>query len=393
MDLTQLSQMVTWIDEERRQDKAELAKLEQRLEGQVTEAMEQAKRIQDLEGRLASVQVQLVKLSQLDKALEQFKSEIMLLIKGYDERYQQAEREATLIRQMDRDAQSRALNEIRKELQGLPRYDEEMQARRTEEQRLSELIVNLQQDMAAFGKSEEDRARSLSYLEEQTRQDSRRIAELRQEITELLKQSEIHSAKLQLLEELSRRNESRIGELQELGKERKQEVTRFIEAQQLAEQHRQQQMAEWTTEAAAQRKRMEEYAVRMRAIAEQHELNKQALAALKQLEERLKREQNQVVELQRLAEERLRREWVEWQAEKEKYWERIEFQHDRRWKEQNRYDEEQDNQMESLEKAIAEQRAQLEILQRIQEECAYHRVSEAQNWVVKLEEHRNQSQE
>ena len=61
MDLTQLSQMVTWLDEEHRRDRAEIARLQQRIEAQSADVIEQARRIQELEGRLAQTQGQLVR--------------------------------------------------------------------------------------------------------------------------------------------------------------------------------------------------------------------------------------------------------------------------------------------------------------------------------------------
>jgi hypothetical protein len=50
MELTQLAQMVTWLDEEHRRDRAEIARLQQRLEAQSGDVIEQARRIQELEG-------------------------------------------------------------------------------------------------------------------------------------------------------------------------------------------------------------------------------------------------------------------------------------------------------------------------------------------------------
>ena len=49
MNLNQATQMLTWLDEERRRDKGELAKLQQRVESQAAEITEQARRIQELE--------------------------------------------------------------------------------------------------------------------------------------------------------------------------------------------------------------------------------------------------------------------------------------------------------------------------------------------------------
>jgi uncharacterized coiled-coil protein SlyX len=63
MDLTQLSQMVAWLDEEHRRDREEIARLDQRLQSMTIENQEQARRIQELEGRLASTQAQLTQFA------------------------------------------------------------------------------------------------------------------------------------------------------------------------------------------------------------------------------------------------------------------------------------------------------------------------------------------
>ena len=80
MDLTQLSQMVGWLDEEHRRDREELAKLGQRLQSITVENQEQARRIQELEGRLASTQAQLTQFAQIQQALQQLKNEVIVLL-------------------------------------------------------------------------------------------------------------------------------------------------------------------------------------------------------------------------------------------------------------------------------------------------------------------------
>ena len=52
MDVGQLTQMTTWLDEEHRRDKAELIRLQQRVESQEGELQDQSRVIKDLEGRI-----------------------------------------------------------------------------------------------------------------------------------------------------------------------------------------------------------------------------------------------------------------------------------------------------------------------------------------------------
>src|SRR5512145_1773979 len=102
MDLNQLSQMVSWLDEEHRRDREELAKLDQRLQGLGVENQQQARRIQELEGRLASTAAQLTRFTQLEQALQQLKSEMVVMLDKHTEARMQAEREADRARMSDR---------------------------------------------------------------------------------------------------------------------------------------------------------------------------------------------------------------------------------------------------------------------------------------------------
>ena len=145
MDLTQLSQMVGWLDEEHRRDREELAKLDQRLQGILIENQEQARRIQDLEGRLANTQAQLTRFTQIEQALQQLKNEVVVMLDKQTEARMQAERETDRARLSDREALARGIAEIRKELPRLGRAEEELANRQAEDKRLGEMLMALRQ--------------------------------------------------------------------------------------------------------------------------------------------------------------------------------------------------------------------------------------------------------
>ncbi|MBM4465615.1 MAG: hypothetical protein FJ014_08705 [Chloroflexi bacterium] len=389
MDRTQVTQMLTWLDEERRRDKAELAKLQQRVESQSAEIAEQARRVQELEGRLARTQAQLTKFPQLEKALDQLRAELVFLVEQNEERRRKADLDAERVRQVDRDSQARVLGEIRKELQKLPRYEEELQLRRAEDQRLGEVLLSLQQQITDLGRDLENRTRNLPYLEEQPRQNAKRIAELQQETPELFKRTEEQSTKLQLLEELVRKNDHRIGELDLLGGQLKREQAEFFESIRLSDQHRERQLVEWAEQMEGQRQQMKGYEVQMRQSAELYGENKQALAALEKFEERLKRDQAEVAELQRLAEKRQRDQLDEWQAEDEKRWKKNVLIWEQHWRAQERWNEERDARFPPLEEATRANRVQITALWQTWQEYARRRVSEMQN----MQEHIVQAEE
>jgi hypothetical protein len=384
MNLNQLTQMVTWLDEERRRDKTDLAKLQQRVESQSAEIAEQARRIQEQEGTLARTRAQLTKFTQLETALSQLREELVLLVERYDEQRRKAQVDADRVRRVEQESQTRALGEMKKELQKLPRHEEELQLRRAEDQRLGEEILTLQQRVADFGRDLENRTRNLPYLEEYPRQNAKRIAELQEETPELFKRSEAHSSKLQLLEELVRKSERRIEEQDLLGGELRQEQKEFFESIRLSEQQRVRQMGEWVEQMEENRQKMGEYDVQMRQAAELYRTNKQALAGLEKLEEHLKQRQVEVAELQRLAEKRQKNQLDEWWAENEKRWKKNLLIWEQHWRTQDRWNEKQTAQIVSLEESAQMSRSQIMALWRTWDDYARRQIGEMQDRIVQV---------
>jgi hypothetical protein len=387
MDLNQATQMLTWLDEERRQDKAELARLQELVRSQAVEIAEQAKHIQELEGRLAGTQVHLSKIERLDDFLQQFKDEIVLLVEKYDQQRRQAEKEARHLRQMDRENQSQALAEIKKELSKLGRLEQELQIRRTEDKRLGEAVLNMQQELADVAKASELPARKITYLETQREQDAKRIAELQEETSQLLTRDEAQNRKLELIEDSVRRLESQVAEWQGFQSSLKQEQTRLIETQQLNEQQRQRQMENWAEELNEYRQKMEEYTSRMYRFSELYEENKKALELLEKFEQRLKQTQGELMELQRLAEQRQREHLEEWQMENEKRWKKETLSWEGQWREQAKRDGELEETLKQVEKQTEWNRSRIVALFRDRSERVRQQIIELEKQMAQAEEH------
>ena len=386
MDLNQATQMLNWLDEERRQDKVELARLQEQVRSQAAEIAEQAKRVQELGGKLAGTQVHLNKIDRLDDFLQQFKDEIVLLVEKYDQQRRQAEKEARHLRRMDRENQSKALAEIKKDLTKLNRLEQELQLRRAEDKRLGEAVLSIQQELDDVTKASEDRTKSLAYLETQREQDTKRIAELQEETNQLLTRSEAQARKLELLEDSVRRLESQAAEWQGFQSALKQEQMRMIETQQLNEQQRQRQMESWAEELNEHRQRMEGYTARMRRFTELYEENKKALGALEKFEQRLKRTQSELMELQHLAEQRQKERLEEWRMENEKRWRKETLSWEHQWREQARHDEELEELLKQIEKQTEWNRSQMVALFR-------ERAEEARQQIIELEKQMAQAEE
>ena len=366
MDLTQLSQMVSWLDEEHRRDREELARLDQRMQGTSVENQEQARRIQDLEGRLASTVAQLGRFTQIEQALQQLKNEVVVMLDKQTETRMQAERESDRARMSDREALSRGIAETRKELSRLGRIEEELKPLQTEDQRLGDMLLSLRQSVNAVSKDLDDRTRTLPYMIEQRTQDNKRIAQVQAENVELLKRTEFLASRLPLQEEKLQRLERESTRLQPIVDEVRQEQQAFIEAQKVGDVERGRQMAQWHEEFAEQKELIEKHAVRLREFGVQYEAAGRALKATEEFQAMLIRDQKQAAELQRLAEERQKKELADWQGENEQRWKKETLRWDYALQEQQKVNQKLADRFPPTEKLTALLKREIDLLWEVQ---------------------------
>lgn len=317
MDVTQLAQTVTWLQEEHRRDKLERDRLTQRLEAVSKESIEQANKIKELEGRLTKQTAQLAQSAQIGTSLERAKREVTLLIQNHEKDWQQAERDSLSMRQTEREALNKTIEALHLEVK---------------------------------------------------------------KVTELESLQRIPH-----IEDLARRNERNIQQLQTLDVELRQQQKQSTEALQLAEVRRERQIAQWQAELQAQRQTVEEHAAQIALVKDQHQVGRNMLQPLGQFEERLKKQLEQTAELQRLADDRQKRELGEWHAENEKRWKQWETTSERQLSNFRAQAQATAKRLERIEKLLVALTSQVGTLWRAQRAFAYHRVSEVQQWVTDFE--------
>ena len=334
MDVTQLAQMVNWLDEQHRRDRAEVSKLQQRIEAQANDMQEQARRVKELEVRLTNTQTQLGRFTQIEQALQNLKNEVTLMVNNQAEESTKAQREMERMRMGDREAFSRGLAEMRKEIARFRPIEEELTVRKTEDKRLSELAVGLKQDIAVVAKDIEEKTRQIPYLTEQRTHDNKRIIQLQQENVELFKRLEEASSKLQLLEVKHQKTESHTQALPAVVDNLKRSQEQFIDSLKLADVDRQRQMKDWGQVFEEQRGTVEEQRKRLTEFVATEDEARRTIATIGRFHEQIQREQNQVSELQRLAEERQRKETANFVAENEKRWKKQSLEWEYQWDQQ-----------------------------------------------------------
>ena len=331
MELAQLAQMVSWLDEEHRRDRAEIARLQQRLEAQSSDVIEQARRIQELEAKLVSTQSQLTKFNQIEQAIQNAKNELGALVDRAEEARSQAAREVERSRLGDREALSREISEVRRELPRIGRLEEAIDLRAVEDQRLAELIMGVRNQIGGLAKEIEERTRQIPFLAEQRTSDTKRIAQLQQETVELFKRTEAVAGRLPILEEGIRRNGAEYEKLPPQVDELREQQAVFMEKMRAMVVDREQVLTRWQETIEEQKSIVSQAYERVQSFAQQIDVSRRAVNEMQEFKDMILREQAQVQELQRLAEERIRREMDEFREDFEKKRRKAELRQEHLW--------------------------------------------------------------
>lgn len=381
MDLAQLAQMVTWLDEEHRRDRAEIARLQQRVEAQSSDIIEQARRIQELEGQLAQTQAQLSRFTQVEQAIQNTKTELVGLVeRAYEERVA-GQRELERARMNDREMLSRQIGEVRRELLRLSRLEEALQMRIAEDERLGELIMSMRNQISTLAKEIEERTRQIPFLVEQRTSDTKRIAQLQQETVELFKRTEATAGRIQLLEESIRKTAAEMEELPPMLDQLRDEQVKFMERIRVLVAEREQVLNRWQEAIDEQKSLVAQAYERIQNFAQQIEISRRAVAEMQEFKDLILREQAQVAELQRLAEERLRREMDDFREDFERRRRKSELREEHRWNEQEKYNKETSERFLLLQHDLKMLEALVDQLWRLQESYSAHFTTMADAWL------------
>jgi DNA repair exonuclease SbcCD ATPase subunit len=366
MELAEISQRLSFLDAERRKDKELIATLLERLETQTNKLEVQSRQIQELERLLASTRAELAKFAQIERSMEQLRQELALLIEANEEKRDKAYRELSRLRQVEQEALTRQIAELRQELKPIPRYDEEIQSLHAEVSRLNGSMTSLQHQLAELDKRGEDRVQSVIYLEEQRRQDNRRITQLETEISSLNKGVNDLADKLPLLEQAIQAKNKEIDRATELVEQQAQ----MIENQRVSEFRWERQVAEWAKLVEEIKQEAASMATQTVRLHEQHELVRRALDDLEPFRKRIEMRQDELAEMQRLAQDRQKRVMEEWQTEREKERERFRVDNDERWRENARLNERRDALIKAIEEYLSMLSSQIKALWEVLEAWA-----------------------
>jgi len=244
--------------------------------------------------------------------------------------------------------------------------------------------------LSEVDKSIDERTRGLPYLLEQRDHNNKRIAQLQQENVELFKRVEGMSSKQQLLDHKQQKMESQVSALPPIVDDMKRGQEQFVESLKLADADRQRQMRDWRRIFDEQQMAMEEHGKRLKLFAAVFEETKRTLAHTEKFQQRLQQEQNQVAELQRLAEQRQKKEMEIFLADNEKRWKKQILEWQFRWDQQDKLNVRVNDRFPQVTDQLDYHEELLQFLWRLDEAQSSAQLGAAQNWLAEVQKLANQ---
>ncbi len=377
MDVNQLSQIVNYLDAERRKDKAQVVQLQERVDSLSREIESRSRYAQSLEATINEMKLQLTRASGWSTPIEQLRAELNMTIEREVDQRTKSERELVRTRQIEIETIIRQLNEIKKEVKPYGRYAEDIAARQLEESRLADMIGRVQVQLMEFERRFDQPAATLNYLEEQRRQDTKRLVALEQKLPDVAKRIDQFPPRLLLLDEAIRKKHTEIEEAVKQLEAQKQ----VIESQRIADLRRERQFAEYAELIERLKERADEIQTQVTGYYQMRDEVKRELSGLPDFKEQIEVRVNEVSEIQREAEDRAKKVAAAFRDEIEKNWKSFAVSQDEKWHDRDRRISEYDGRITDVEDELPKIAVQIPPLYEIFEEFAKVYAQAGRDWL------------
>jgi len=308
-DIAELSNRLQWIDEQRRSAARRMAELEQKFELQEREIVRRDERIQALERELAIVNAALNRIPEVDVHLTKFRDDMMEQIEGYDKRRLQAEKELDRLRRIETESLTREIAEIRKELPAIGRLRQDMELRLAEESRLAKLIANLQTGIDPLRNQIAESERSVAFLGEKEKQNSRNIGEIQTQLLEISKRWDPINSRIDVLANSLAKLESSRQDLIESQIGQREIIKKWSEQIQIGEHDRNKQLEKWRFILEEHKDAMERYAREWIVFSDRFKEAGMALQTFAEWQKQTEQQQRELSEMLRIELNRAQSRW------------------------------------------------------------------------------------
>lgn len=319
MEFEQIVKRLEFLDKQQRETKETLAALKESLASFEATVNAASKQTKALGKQMTDIAPAARRIEQFDAALSKQRADIAKLIEENEKARAKNDREAAKRVQGEIADLNKALTQFKASFNPAE-IKNQIKERADESQRALTNIRDLKSAIEEAQRATDDFRHTLLANEETHKNDLKRMADVQGELTALRKRIDESREKTAVHGDTVRNVESRLTELLASEMERKQAQAAFLDQQRVAQVDRDRAWKEWQEKFAAFQKDAEAMDNQVQKLDETLRGAKKAQETYLDLNTKLERRINEVTEMQRLAEERLRQEWISFKADDQKRW-------------------------------------------------------------------------
>jgi len=344
----QVEKKLSWLDEQHRKDSETIHRLTERLTVAEENLSKQSRQFQEITSETARLAGMTARIHKVDEAISKHRKEISRQLGEAEKRRTKKEKTLDDLRMADHRTLATQIEKLRDEIQVIDGIQQTLENRREEEIRISRNIDTLEKQLEDFIANDEDRARAIISMEEGRKQDGRRMGEMQAYTSDLRMKVDNLQGGLDTSEDRIRRLDVQLSDLTTGESERREIQSLWIEQQNLKLVEFERSWKEWENRFEQFEKRATDLDERMLSYEETYRALKQMRIELDEMLERLERRINEITEMQRLAEDRLKQEWSGFQSDDQKRWNTYKLTIDEHGREHNRVHEKLDPELEII---------------------------------------------
>lgn len=319
MEFEQIVKRLEFLDKQQRETKDTLSALKERLASYESSVDVVSKQIKALSKQIADITPTAKRVDQFEALMGKQRIELVKMIEEADKTHTRNERDMTKEYRSESTDLQKAMEQLRTTT-NLTEIKKQLKDRADEAKRIQTNVADFVSKIEDAKRANDDVKHSLMATEEARKNDLKRIADLQGELTALRKRIDENRDKSTMQGDTIRNIENRLNDLLVSELERKQAQTAFIEQQSIAQIDRERAFKDWQEKFAEFQKEAEGLDIQIQKLDEALRGAKKAQDTYVDLNTKLERRINEVTEMQRLAEERLRQEWISFKADDQKRW-------------------------------------------------------------------------
>lgn len=317
MEFEEIIKRVEWLDEQQRKSKTDVNELGTRLTSLAASLENVMPQLKTLTHQMKELSVAAARIEQFEQIIAKQRIDLAKLVEPIEPNALRREQEAAKLRHAE-------LDEIRKSvfrLQNAVAAEEASRKdREHEDKRRLLALQDMRTAMEAAVRQNSEIAEAHKALEEKQRHETKRLADLEVELVTVRKRADDAREKASLHTDSIRNMENRVSELVQTEPGRQEQFAAIIEKQALTQVEQERVWKEWQEKYKAFQQQVTNAEVQIAAFDDSVRAAQRAQEAYDGLNQRLERRIAEVGEIQRLAEERLRQEWVAFKADEQKRW-------------------------------------------------------------------------